>query len=120
MGYVVDLVLCSSVVIDNTAVREEFDDIEKSKSENSNYYLVVELNEDDYILYNCHQFKDKMVGEELYSLDLAYALSNEMVYTAISRAKDFVMVVGSKEKVRSCLSYHKSPQIQTLMGYLRC
>lgn len=146
VGYVVDLVPCSSVVIDNTAVREEFDDIEESKSKNSNYYLVVELNEDDYILYNCHQFRDKMVGEELYSLDLAYALtvhklqgseyksiifpiastdnirfvSNEMVYTAISRAKDFVMVVGDKEKVRSCLSYHKSPQIQTLMGYLRC
>lgn len=131
------------VQIDNSKAISEFDDVATEVIED--YFLVVRLDDDDYVLYSAKQFKDRVIGEELNSLDLAYALtvhklqgseyqyvifplsnndsvsfvSNEMVYTALSRAKKYVTVVGSQSKVSQCLRTRKSPYIKTMMSRLK-
>lgn len=139
VGYVEDLIPVSSMVIDNSNAESEFNDVKAEEFED--YFLIVRFEEDDYALYSAKQWGDKVVGDELSSLDLAYALtvhklqgseyryvifpisnsdnedfvSNEMVYTALSRAKKYVTVVGSKGKVGKCLKVRKSPEIVTMM-----
>lgn len=145
VGYVVGFERALALNLDCESAYEEFESADKFEFDPNDYVAIVELEENDYVLYQAHRYRDVFVGEELRLLDLAYALtvhklqgseyeyvifpisdsdnigfvSNEMVYTAISRAKKFVTVVGNKAKVESCLGYKRSPEIETLMRVLR-
>ncbi len=145
VGYVVGFERALALDLDCESAYEEFESADKFEFDVNDYVAIVELEENDYVLYKAHRFNDVFVGDELRLLDLAYALtvhklqgseyeyvifpisdsdnigfvSNEMVYTAISRAKKFVTVVGNKSKVESCLGYKRSPEIKTLMRILR-
>lgn len=143
VGYVVDLIDAKDVTIDNSKAISEFGDVSQEVSKGK--YLVIELGKNDYILYIANKRGHRVVGKEIGALDLAYALTvhklqgseyqyvifpistsdsvnfvgNEMVYTALSRAKKYVSVIGSREKVSQALKNHNSYKIKTLMEFLK-
>lgn len=147
VGYVVDLIDTRLFTIDDKAAKDNFGDgVQDDFSEGKDFAVVVQLGEDDFVLYPCIKKGEVVYGTEVYSLDLAYALtvhklqgseykvvlfpysssrnsnfvSNEMVYTAISRAKKRVEIFGETDKIPNSLKNRVSGGIKTLMGIYKC
>lgn len=145
VGKVRAVVHVNEVSLDMKLAKEEFPYAESDLKLDTTHFVVIEYNPDDYVLYPCRRRGDRLYSDEVIALELAYAMTihklqgseydsiifpitktdnpnfvgNEMVYTAISRAKSHVSVIGDVGQLQVALGTRNNPKIKTLIQSLK-